>query len=116
MRDHIHLNAGEVAARLQISTPTLYRWVKKKKFPAGEHADRSGMPGPQTTTLWDICTVDQWAIDNNVLIRIDPTLPDREYLGLADDPTRVKHGKTALYAIGAAAAAIAYLLYYSWGI
>jgi hypothetical protein len=111
MSDRIHINAEDVATRLQISTPTLYRWVKKKKFPAGEHADRSGMPGPRTTTLWDIRTVDQWAIDNDVIIRIDPTLPDREYLGLVDDPTWVKHAHTALYVIGAAA--IAYLLY-SW--
>jgi hypothetical protein len=105
MSDRIHINAEDVATRLQISTPTLYRWVKKKKFPAGEHADRSGMPGPRTTTLWDIRTVDQWAIDNNVIIRIDPTLPDREYLGLVDDPAWVKHAHTALYAIGAAAIA-----------
>ena len=111
MSDRIHINAEALATRLQISTPTLYRWVKKKKFPAGEQVDRSGMAGPRTTTLWDIRTVDQWAIDNNVIIRIDPTLPDRDYFGLDDDPAWVKHGKTALYAIGAAA--IAYLLY-SW--
>lgn len=111
MNDRIHLNAEDVATRLQIATPTLYRWVKQKKFPKGEHVQRTGMPGPRTTSLWDIRVVDQWAIDNGVKIRIDPTLPDREYLGLVDDEKWVKTSRLVAYSIGVGA--IASLLY-SW--
>jgi len=103
MRDIVHLNAEDTATRLGISVPTLYRWVKKKKFPKGEVVERSGMPGPRTTTLWDIRVIDQWAIDNELTIRIDPTLPDREYFGLTDDPSWVKKAKIGTYVVGACA-------------
>ena len=108
MTDRLYLNAEDVAARLKISTTTLYRWVKKKNFPAGEKVGRTGMPGPRTTSLWDIRIVDQWAIDNGVLIRTDPTLPDRDYFKLTDDPAWVKRAKVAVYVMGAAA--IAFLI------
>jgi hypothetical protein len=111
MNDRLYLNAEDVAARLQISKRTLYRRLKAKKFPAGTPVERTGMPGPRTTTLWDIRVVDQWAIDNGTPIRIDPTLPDREYLELVDDPAWVKKAKLVAYAIGAGA--ISSLLY-SW--
>jgi predicted DNA-binding transcriptional regulator AlpA len=111
MTESLYLNAEDVAMRLQISTPTIYRWVKSEKFPAGEKIERIGMAGPRHTTLWDIRVVDQWAIDNHVLIRVDPTLPDREYLGLVDDPAWVKTAWLVAYAIGAGA--ISSLLY-SW--
>jgi hypothetical protein len=111
MNDRLHLNAEDVAMRLQISIPTVYRWVKSEKFPAGEKIERIGMPGPRHTHLWDIRVVDQWAIDNGVTIRVDPTLPDREYLGMVDDPAWVKNAKLVVYAIGAGA--ISSLLY-SW--
>jgi hypothetical protein len=101
MNDRLYLNAEDVAARLQISKRTLYRRLKAKKFPAGIQVERTGMPGPRTTHLWDIRVVDQWAIDNGTPIRIDPTLPDREYLELVDDPAWVKNAKLVAYAIGA---------------
>lgn len=109
MTDRLYLNAEDTATRLRIATPTLYRWVKTKKFPKGEVVERTGMPGPRTVTLWDIRVVDQWAIDNNVVIRIDPTLPDHKYMGLADDKPYVGRMRLVAYAIGAAA--IAYLIY-----
>ena len=111
MNDRLHLNAEDVATRLQISKRTLYRRVKEKRFPAGEKISRAGLPGPRHTHLWDIRVIDQWAIDNRVTIRVDPTLPDREYLGLVDDPAWVKNAKLVAYAIGAGA--ISSLLY-SW--
>lgn len=111
MNDRLYLNAEDVAARLQISKRTLYRRLKAKKFPAGTQVERTGMPGPRTTHLWDIRVVDQWAIDNGTPIRIDPTLPDREYLELVDDAAWVKNAKLVAYAIGAGA--ISSLLY-SW--
>jgi len=109
MNDRIYLNAEDTATRLGISIPTLYRWVKAKKFPKGEVADRTGMPGPRTVTLWDIRVVDQWAIDNNVIIRIDPTLPDHKYMGLMEDKPYVSRMRLVTYAIGAAA--FVYLIY-----
>lgn len=109
MNDRVYLNAEDVAARLKISIPTLYRWVKKKKFPEGERTERTGMPGPRHTTLWDIRVVDQWAIDNGVIIRIDPTLPDRDYMGLKDDAPWVKNARLVAYAVGIGA--ISSLLY-----
>mgnify|MGYP003644499091 CR=1 FL=1 len=111
MNDRLHLNAEDVAARLQISAPTLYRWIKKKKFPKGDHVRRIGMAGPRTTSMWDIRTVDQWAIDNGAIIRIDPTLPNRKYLRLVDDPKWVKNAKLVAYAIGGGAISA---LIYSW--
>ena len=105
MTDRLHITAEDVAARLQVSTTTLYRWIRKKNFPAGEKVNRTGMPGPRTTSLWDIRIVDQWAIDNDVLIRTDPTLPDRDYFKLTDDPAWVKKAKAAVYVMGAAAIA-----------
>ena len=111
MNDRLHLNAEDVATRLQISKRTLYRRVKEKRFPEGEQISRAGMPGPRHTHFWDIRVVDQWAIDNGVTIRVDPTLPDREYLGMVDDPAWVKNAKLVVYAIGAGA--ISSLLY-SW--
>ena len=103
--DRLYLNAEDVAARLNIAVPTLYRWVKKKKFPKGETVARTGMPGPRNTTLWDIRVVDQWAIDNGVAIRVDPTLPDREYLTFVDDPKLVYLAKLGAYVLGAIAIA-----------
>ena len=111
MTDRLHLNAEDTATRLKISPPTLYRWVKTKKFPKGEHVQRTGMPGPRTTSLWDSRVVDQWAIDNGIQIRIDPTLPDREYLNLVHDKPYVGQMRLAAYAGGVGA--IASLLY-SW--
>ena len=111
MTDRLYLNAEDAATRLKISVPTLYRWVKAKKFPAGERVERTGMPGPRTTTLWDIRVVDQFAIDNGIEIRIDPTLPDHKYMNLMDDKPYVKNMRLVAYAIGVGA--IASLLY-SW--
>lgn len=111
MADKLYINAEDVAARLEISIPTLYRWVKKKKFPEGEKTERTGMPGPRNTTLWDIRVVDQWARDNNVFIRIDPTLPDSDYMGTNDDASWAKNARLVAYAVGIGA--ISSLLY-SW--
>lgn len=99
MNDRVYLNAEDVAARLKISIPTLYRWVKKKKFPKGMSVERTGMPGPRHTTLWDIRVVDQWASDNNVIIRIDPTLPDSDYMGTNDDAPWAKNVHLVAYAV-----------------
>jgi|TARA_R110000868_G_C10920310_1_gene765639 predicted DNA-binding transcriptional regulator AlpA len=111
MNDRLHLNAEDVATRLKISKRTLYRRVKDKTFPAGEKIRRVGLSGPRHTHLWDIRVIDQWAIDNGVTISVDPTLPDREYLGLVDDPAWVKNAKLVAYAAGAGAISS---LIYSW--
>lgn len=108
MNDRLHLNAEDTATRLGVSKPTLYKWVKAKKFPKGEVVERSGMPGPRTVTLWDIRVVDQWAIDNGVIITIDPTLPDHTYMGLMEDKPYVSRMRLAAYAVGGAA--IGYLI------
>jgi len=100
MADKLYINAEDVAARLCVSVPTIYRWVKAKKFPEGERIERKGMPGPKQTTVWDIRVVDQWASDNNVVIRIDPTLPDSDYMGTNDDAPWAKNVRLVVYAIG----------------
>jgi predicted DNA-binding transcriptional regulator AlpA len=102
MTDRLYLNADDVAARLKISTTTLYRWVKKKDFPPGTQVRREGKPGPRTTSLWDIREVDQWAIDNGITITTDPTLQDRDYLTYVKDPSWVKTSRTVAYLIGGA--------------
>lgn len=109
MADKLYINAEDVAARLCVSVPTIYRWVKIKKFPEGKSVERTGMPGPRHTTLWDIRIVDQWAIDNGVIIRIDPTLPDRDYLEAYDDAPWAKNVRLVVYAV--VIGAISSLLY-----
>ncbi len=111
MTDRLYLNAEDTATLLRISITTLYRWVRAKKFPPGERVERTNMPGPRNTTLWDIRVVDQFAIDNGIEIRIDPTLPDHKYMNLMDDKPCGKNMRLVAYAIGAGA--IASLLY-SW--
>lgn len=53
MQDKTILRTADVVTLLNISKPTLYRWVREGRFPAGVKY------GPNTTG-WPRHVVDQW--------------------------------------------------------
>ena len=59
------ISMTEVCSLTNCSAPTIYRYIKNKKFPKAKKVAATKARGPRTIHRWDKDAVMQWLLDGN---------------------------------------------------